>query len=598
MKISARHSIVALLLLTFASVSLASAQGAEDWVERSNANSALLLEVFARFGPEGAGQFGIDGLDEEIFQLPPDLNEQVDAATEAALQELRARLAKERDAAVRQDLEILIEAGEQGIEGTRINEKYDLPYFNLPQTVFQGIRSLLDDQIPAERRPAALVRLRKYAGMEEGYTPIADQAEAFIRAQLGRPELHGPFKDDLEKDLANSARFIGGIEQLFQGYEVEGYEPAFQALSQQLADYNEFLRAELMPRARSDFRLPAEQYAFNLKGVGIDMPVEELVSRAKVSFREIQNEMQVLATLIAAQRKLPSDDYRDVIRELKTHQLVGEAILPHYQARIAELEALIAKHHVVSLPQRDMRVRLASEAESAATPAPNMRPPRLFGNTGEMGEFVLPLRIPSEDGSEDVGFDDFTFEAASWTLTVHEGRPGHELQFASIVEKGVSQARVAFAFNSVNVEGWALYQEAEMKPYMPLDGQLISLQHRLLRAARAFLDPGLQLGDISREEAFRVLEGDVVLSHAMALQEVERYTFRMPGQAASYFCGYTRLTELRTDVELLMGDRFDRQAYHDFILAQGLLPPSLLRKAVMEQFVAPRIETAGAEVKG
>ena len=73
---------------------------------------------------------------------------------------------------------------------------------------------------------------------------------------------------------------------------------------------------------------------------------------------------------------------------------------------------------------------------------------------------------------------------------MHEGRPGHELQFASIVEKGVSTGAVAFAFNSVNVEGWALYQEAEMKPYLPLEGQLISLQHRLLRAARAFLDPG------------------------------------------------------------------------------------------------------------
>lgn len=46
-----------------------------------------------------------------------------------------------------------------------------------------------------------------------------------------------------------------------------------------------------------------------------------------------------------------------------------------------------------------------------------------------------------------------------------------------------------FAFNSVNVEGWGLYAEAEMKPFEPLDGQLIALQHRLLRAARAFLDP-------------------------------------------------------------------------------------------------------------
>ena len=588
--------VVAVLAAVLASSSTL-AQEADDWVARSDANSALLMEVFAKFAPEAAGQFGVDGLDEEVTQLPLDLNEQADAMVAGILVELRSRLAAETHPAVRQDLEILIDAAEQQIEGNEITERYELPYFNLPQTVFQGVRSLLDDQVPAERRPAALVRLRRYAGLEEGYTPLAEQATAFVKARLGNAELEGPYKDDLAKDRSNRARFIDGIQQLFDKYEIGGYEEAYAALRSQLDAYDAFLESELAPRAREDFRLPAELYAFNLKGVGIDMPVAELVSRAKVSFREIQNEMQAVAALVATERGLPSGDYRDVIAELKKDQLVGEAILPHYQKRIGQLEDLIEEHHVVTVPDRDMRIRLASEAESAQVPAPNMRPPRLFGNTGEMGEFVLPLRIPGEDG-EEVGFDDFTFEAASWTLTAHEGRPGHELQFASIVEKGVSQARVAFAFNSVNVEGWALYQEAEMKPYLPLDGQLIALQHRLLRAARAFLDPGLQLGMMDREEAYRVLEKDVVLSHPMAMQEVERYTFWAPGQATAYFCGYTRLMELRTDAERLLGDAFDRQAFHDFILAQGLLPPSLLRKAVMEEFVGPRVEQGESAMKG
>ena len=35
----------------------------------------------------------------------------------------------------------------------------------------------------------------------------------------------------------------------------------------------------------------------------------------------------------------------------------------------------------------------------------------------------------------------------------------------------------------------------------------------------------------------------------MALQEVERYTFRSPGQATSYFVGYTRFIEMRVEAE-------------------------------------------------
>jgi len=264
---------------------------------------------------------------------------------------------------------------------------------------------------------------------------------------------------------------------------------------------------------------------------------------------------------------------------------VGEAILPLYQQRIKDMEGIIRTQHIVSLPDRPMKVRLASAAESAQTPAPNMKPPRLIGNTGETGEFVLPLKIPGQGGKGSLALDDFTSDAISWTLTAHEGRPGHELQFSAMVEKGVSKARAIFSFNSVNAEGWALYAEAEAKPYEPLDGQLGALQARLQRAARAILDPGLQLGTITREEATRVLREDVMLSEGMALQEVERYTFWAPGQATAYFCGYTRLMELRTEVERILGKRFDRQRYHDFLLSQGMLPPTLLRKAVYEEFL-------------
>lgn len=565
---------------------------ADDWVSRSNENAKILLEVLAKYNPEGAAAIGVDGYDEEVYSLPLDLNERSIGDTEKAIERLRANLSSESNPSVRQDLEIMIDAAEDSIQGTRLNEKYMLPYFDLNGTTFQGIRALLDDRIPEERRAAALVRLRKYAGMVEGYKPITEQAKEYLRHYLKNPDLRGPFEDNLEKDFGNAERYIAGIAQLFEKYGIQGWKEPYETLKAQLADYDAFLKAEVMPRATDDFRLPEELYRYSLEQRGVDMSVEELTGRAKASFREIQNEMQALASLIAKEKNLPSADYRDVIRELKKKQLVGDTILAHYERRIEDLEGLITKYDVVTLPERDMRIRLASEAESAAIPAPNLSPPRLIGNTGEMGEFVLPLRIPAKDGKEEIGFDDFTYDAASWTLTVHEGRPGHELQFASIIEKGVSQARVLFAFNSVNVEGWALYAEAEMKPYMPLEGQLISLQHRLMRAARAILDPGLQLGEISREEAFRVLEEEVVLSHAMALQEVERYTFWAPGQAPSYFCGYMRLMELRTDVERILGDRFDRRAYHDFILAQGLLPPSLLRQAVLKDFVSPQQQKA------
>ena len=554
------------------------------WVERSNQNAKLLLEVTARYSPEGAGRLGVPGLDEKIADLKPELPQRFRQDAALVLATLQDRLKTEKDPAVRQDLEILIAAAQKTIEGSKLSEKYELPYFDVPQLVFQGIRALLDQQVEAGRRQAALVRLRRYAGAESGYTPVTQLAMDRTRERLKDPKLLGPIRAEVERNLSDGATYLDGISELFEQFKVAGSQDSYAKLKEQFAAYEAFVRREILPRSREDFRQPPELYAFGLSQFGIDMPVEELVSRAQVAFMEIRNEMRALAPLVAKEKGLSVTDYRDVIRELKKKQLVGEAILPHYQTRIKDLESIIAREKIVTLPAREMRIRLASEAESAAVPAPNMRPPRLIGNTGEMGEFILPLKIPGPGG--ELKFDDFTFEAASWTLTVHEGRPGHELQFASLVEKGVSIARAIYAFNSVNVEGWGLYAEAEMKPYLPLEGQLISLQHRLLRAARAFLDPGLQGGTITREEAMRLLEDEVVASKAMATQEVERYTFRAPGQAPSYFCGYTRLLEIRAAAERALGDRFDRRTYHDFILSQGLLPPTLLRKAILEEFVA------------
>jgi len=558
------------------------------WVQQSNGHAMVVMQAFARLSPEGAAQLGVPGLDQEITDLGPGFIDRQMAVGDSTVAQLEARLAGEKDPRVRQDLEIMVEAVRQNMEGARLDIESQLPFFSVSSVVFQGIRALLDDQSSEASRKAAVVRLRKYAGIEKGFEPYAKLAEARIRERMAKPGLMGPPKSEVEKELANSATYVGGIEKLFKKYRLDGWQKAHAELEKQVAAYDAFVRAEILPRARTDFRLPPELYTFQLKQFGNDMPLDELQSRAHASFRELQNQMQSLALLVAREKGWSATDYRAVIRELKKRQLVGEAILPHYEARAKDLERIIREQRIVTLPERGMRIELASEAEGAAVPAPHFQRPRMIGNTGQVGVFVLPLQVPGAPGSEKLAFDDFTFEAASWTLHAHEGRPGHELQFATMIERGVSIARAIFALNSVNVEGWGLYAEAEAQPYLPLDGQLIACQHRLLRAARAILDPGLQAGSVSRDEAMRVLREDVCLSEAMALQEVERYTFRSPGQAPSYFVGYCRLLELRTAAERALGARFDRLAFNDFVLAQGALPPKLMRKAVFEEFIPQR----------
>ncbi len=573
-------------LPAFAQAAAATAQTkpAPAWVETSNRYAQILLQAQAPFQPEYASFFGIPGYDDQVADLGPDNPKRYREATAKAKAELRTKLQLERDANVRQDLEIMIGAADENIEGSELNEKYLLPWSDAPQMVFNGLNGLLSDQTPPERRAKALDRLKRYVGLAPGSTALATLARQRYEEKLSDTALLQPTKLEVERAVGNVDTYVSGVRDLFAKYKIAGAEEALDAMEKQLKAYNEWTRAQVLPKARTDTRLPPELYAYQLKQYGIDIDPALLMRRAQLEFMETRAAMQQLAPLVAKAKGIEATDYREVIKALKKNSIPNDKLETYYRGVIDRIDPIIVREKIVDVPNRPMQMRLGSPAESAAQPAPHFLPAPLVGNTGQQGTFVLPLGNPDKDG-KGKNYDDFNFDSVAWTLSAHEGRPGHELQFTAMVERGVSLARSMFAFNSVNVEGWALYAEAEMVPYEPLDGQLIALQFRLLRAARAMLDPGLNLGLTDRERARLVLEEDVGLSEPMARQELDRYTFNAPGQAGSYFYGYTRILELRMQTELALGKRFDRKAFNNFLLDQGLLPPDQLAKAVEEQFV-------------
>lgn len=564
----------------------ARAQGSEPaWVRASNGHTRLVLEAQGALSPEFASQQGLPQFDGRVSDLGPRIAERSLAVAQKLTQVLRQRLAAERDANVRQDLAIVLGRLELEQAGTRLRSQLLLDWTDAPRMVFDGLNGLLDEQMAPERRAKALEMLQRYVGLHPGSTALTQQARARFEESC-RPGRVGPVKAEVEQAIANLPTYASGVRALFEKYRIAGAEAALAAMDSQFSAYADWQRRSVLPLARSDFRMPAALYAHALREAGIDIAPAELIQRAQTSYQETRAAMQALAPQVVQARGLQPGDYRSVIRQLKRETIPNDQLAAHYAAVNTQLEAVIRRERIVTLPQRPLGMRLASPAESAAQPAPHMVPPPMVGNTGQRGQFVLPVTNPG--AGPDEAYDDFNFPAVTWTLSAHEGRPGHELQFSAMVERGVSLARALYAFNSVNAEGWALYAEAETLPHEPLDGQLLALQMRLLRAARAMLDPMLNLGLIGIDEARRVLVEEVVLSPAITRQEIERYTFRLPGQAGAYFYGFQRIQQLRTETELALGKRFDRLAFNDFLLDQGMLPPDLLAKAVREQFVPAR----------
>jgi hypothetical protein len=562
------------------------------WITASNRHAAALLEVFAKYAPENAAGLGAEGHDGDVLDLKPGNVRREEADMAAAAAQLAEALKSEADPRVRQDLEILLRSARDEHTTLELNERLMLPYFDLPQTIYVGYERLLDTRVAKERYPAALVRLKRYTGAQPGFEPVTQLARARIEERLADPKLTAPWSVEVEQELKNQGEYVRGIRDLFQKSGLRGWQKDFATLSAQIDTYGKWVRATVLPRARATNLLPPEIYADNLRQFGVTMNPHELIDRALFTFAQTRDEMQSLCAAVARQHGWQGSDYRQVIRELKKQRIPNERLIEVYRERLAGIETIVREAHLISLPERAAVIRLATAAETAATPAPHMSIPRLIGNTGEQGEFVLPTSNPNAESKEEM--NDFNYDAITWDLTAHEARPGHELQFAAMLEQGVSTARAVFAFNSANVEGWALYSEAFMKPYLSPEAQLGVLEMRLMRAARAFLDPMLNLGLIKPEEAKRVLMEDVVLSEPLAKEEVDRYTFRAPGQATSYFFGYSKLEALRARAELALGPKFAPQGYHDYIIAQGLLPLDLLEKAVMDGYVKSQLAVLGS----
>jgi uncharacterized protein (DUF885 family) len=560
-------------------------QSEKGWIKQSNEYTNMLLNVQFEHSPEQGSAQGVAKFDQRISD-PSRADEAAERhELEAVLAKIKAARATVTDKNVQEDIDILQKSFNLQFRREDFELAREVPFHNASAVIFRGLRGLLDDQVPAERRSAALVRLRKYAGAEPGYKPYTDRLKERELEQIAKPGVIFPSKEQVETDIGRNSNYIEGIAALFKKYKLSGWEPAYEKLKVQLGDYDAWVKTAILPKARTDFRLPPEKYALAFEGYGIDIPPAQIAKMAHAAFAQYQAEMAPLAAQAAKAGGFASSDYRAVIAELKKKQITGEAILPFFENRLHEIEKIIVAKNLVTLPNRPAIIRLATPAETAQQPAPHMTPPPFLNNTGQRGQFVLPLNIPSATGGAEDKYDDFTFDAVAWTLTAHEARPGHELQFDSMVEHGVSLARALYAFNSTNAEGWGLYAEYIMQPYEPVEGQLLTLQLRLLRAARAFLDPELQSGAVTQSQAYAVLEKDVLLSHAFAKEEVERFTFRSPGQANSYFYGYTRLLALRKETEAALGKKFDQRKFHDFILSQGLLPPDLMRAAVLEEFI-------------
>jgi len=157
---------------------------------------------------------------------------------------------------------------------------------------------------------------------------------------------------------------------------------------------------------------------------------------------------------------------------------------------------------------------------------------------------------------------------------LHEGVPGHHLQFSLAQEmEGVPEFRQQLSY-SAYAEGWALYSESlgtEMGFYTDPYMKYGYLSGMMWRAVRLVVDTGMHSTGWSRDQAISYFSENTGLPMQTAIAEIDRY-----------IVWQLKIRELRTRAEKELGTNFNVRAFHDTVVDEGALPLDLLEKRVNE----------------
>ncbi len=343
-----------------------------------------------------------------------------------------------------------------------------------------------------------------------------------------------------------------------------------------LGDFANFVEERILPRAEGEFAAGDSYFTFLLHHKhGISQSPEDL-------FHLGQKEVERLEVALSetARRLRPAGGsswpWLQVMQELELEGRISpSALVPLCNEFCATARAAVAER-ICPLPE-DERLDIVETPEFARPTTPFAAywpPPPLSPESGDELRGVFWITPGSKVSRGEL-----------YLTCLHEGYPGHHLQFCHAARTGSRTRRVIGT--PVFWEGWALYCESicsEIGGGQPgLWGhgddelQMYVLRGQLWRAYRVMIDVGLHCRGMSVNQAVDLLQKGVGFTREEAESEVRRYT-GSPTYPLTYLLGYHAFRRLRDEAERRVGSAFSAPAFHERLLSHGSIPLGYLHE--------------------
>ena len=355
------------------------------------------------------------------------------------------------------------------------------------------------------------------------------------------------------------------------------FQSTNRAVIAALTAYGKFLKDEVLPVSRGDFRLGAETYSKKLLyDEMVDTPLDSLLETGRRDLRRNQEAFRTTAAKIDATRSP-----QQILQEIEKDHPPADKLLQSFRDVLGGLRDFIRQHNIVTVPSPIPPVLEETPPFMRALTFASMDTPGPYEQVAKEAFFnvTLPERNwpPERTAEHMAGFS----RPVIMSTAIHEAYPGHYVEFLWLKQVR-SKVRKLIQAGS-NAEGWAHYCEQMMLDEGYGNGDLKlrlgQLQDALLRDARYIVGIEMHTGRMTFDQGIEFFVKEGYQTRANAERETKRGT--SDPTYLVYTLGKLEILKLREDYKKLRGDKFTLKEFHDRFLQQGAPPIKLVREALL-----------------
>lgn len=432
--------------------------------------------------------------------------------------------------------------------------------------------------------------------MKRNFAPPAERLKSVTARLRGVPKIMAAMKlniDNPPKEFADLAQRIAGGSVGFFKLDVAKWAKesagadtaalkAFTAVNDSviaaLTDAAQWIKTDLMPRAKGSYAMGAQVFADKLKyDEMIDIPLDRLLALGEANLQKDYDKFVETAKIVA-----PGKTPAQAMASLEADHPTAANLIASGASTIAGARKFLVDHQIVDIPSEVLPTVTETPPFARNGGFASMDTPGAYETKATEAFYYITPPEKDWDAKHTEEHLRLFNKSVMNLITVHEGFPGHFLQFI-YASQFPTRVRKLIAVGS-NAEGWAHYTEQMMieEGFGDHDPktQLAQLSEALLRDCRWVVGMKLHTAGMTVEDGAKQYFVDKCFQQpANAYEEARRGAYN--GTYLYYTFGKLAIYKLRDDYKAAKGSAYSLKAFHNEFVKQGSIPISLIRRIML-----------------